>query len=346
MKQVFILISIMSFVSSCKKDEVTELPTSKGIYIVNEGLFSSGAGEVSFYDPSTKQVTNNLFTAANSYSLGDVAQSIYVKDSIGFIVVNNSAKVEVVRIPSFQRILTISIPSSSPRYILPVNDSIAYVSELYADKIYVINYRTGMLVKSIAVPQYTEHLVKVDEYVFAEGKKIYSNSAAKGALLRLRIVDHSYVDKVEFNGDVGGLVIDKDNYLWIAIDEDSASAEKASLKCFDKHLNLVSTKAMNVFGFHPNNLSVDGNGEKLFFNSGKSIYSSAANSIDAPSLLFTTTGTGIYSMNVDPVNSDVYVSDALDFVQQSRIYRYGKDGQLIHSFTAGVISCNFTFSYE
>jgi len=70
------------------------------------------------------------------------------------------------------------------------------------------------------------------------------------------------------------------------------------------------------------------------------------NATAVPALLFTATGTGIYSMNVDPVNSDVYVSDALDFVQQSRIYRYDKDGQLIHSFTAGVISCNFTFSYE
>ncbi|MES2620910.1 MAG: DUF5074 domain-containing protein [Bacteroidota bacterium] len=344
MKQIIALIMIVAFVSSCKKDEVTDLPTSKGVYIVNEGLYNSGAGEVSFYDPETKQISNNLFTSANGYSLGDVAQSMCIRDSVGFIVVNNSAKVEVVRIPSLQKVLTINIPASSPRFVLPVNDSIAYVTELYANKVYVVNFRRGQLVKAIPVPQYTEHLVKIDEYVFAEGKKIYSNPSAKGALMRLRIADHSYVDKIEFDGDAGGLVLDKDNHLWIAIDE--TSAEKASLKCFDKNLNLVLTKTIGDFGFNPNSLSIDGNGEKLFFNSGKSLYSSEVNSTNDPSLLFTTTGTGIYSMNVDPVNSDIYVSDALDFVQRSRIYRYDKTGQLIHSFIGGVISGNFSFSYE
>lgn len=346
MKQIFLLMLVMVSVSSCKKDKTNDLPTSKGVYILNEGLFNSGAGEVSFYDPDTKQISNNLFTSANSYFLGDVAQSMYIKDSIGFIVVNNSAKIELVKIPSFQKIRTISIPNSSPRYILPIDESIAYVTELYSNNIHVVNYQTGLLVKEIAVPQYTEHLVRIDEYVFAEGKKIYSNPSAKGALLRIRISDHTYMDKIDFNSDAGGLVNDKDNHLWIAIDEDSAATERASLKCFDKNLNLVTTKPTNGFGFHPNNLSIDGNGEKLFFNSGMNIYSSEVSLDSIPSLLLTFTGTGIYSLSIDPVNSDIYTSDALDFVQQSRIYRYDVDGQLVHSFTAGIISGNFAFSYE
>jgi hypothetical protein len=337
---------ILVTLASCHKDQTSDLPTSKGAYIVNEGLFQSGRGEVSFYDPGTKQVTNDLFKTANNYSLGDVAQSMYIKDSIGFIVINNSAKVVLVKIPSFRKLMEINIPHSSPRYVLPVDDSIAYVSELYSDSIHVVNYQSGLLVKEIAVPQYTEHLIRIDEYVFAEGKKIYANPLAKGALLRLRISDHTYLDKLEFKGDAGGIVKDKNDHLWIAVDEDSGSSEKASLKCFDKNLNLLATNNFDVFGFHPNNLSVNGKSETLFFQSGESIYSVGINSADIPSSILTATGINIYSFSVDPANDDIYISDALDFVQRSRIYRYDKTGQLIHSFTAGIISGNFAFSHE
>src|SRR5687768_16344767 len=82
-QQLSVAILLLA-ITSCHKDQTSDLPTSKGVYIVNEGLFQSGIGEVSFYDPDTKQITNDLFSNVNNYSLGNVAQSMYIKDSIGF----------------------------------------------------------------------------------------------------------------------------------------------------------------------------------------------------------------------------------------------------------------------
>lgn len=345
MKQTLLLAFFFVLLFSCHKDKISNVPTSKGVYVINEGNFTFGNGEISFYDPNTNQVSNNLFYTANNYSLGDVVQSMYVKDSIGFIVVNNSQKVEVIKIPSFQKIRTITVPHSSPRYILPIDDSIAYVSELYSNNIHVINYLTGSLVKEIAVPQYTEHMVRLDEYVFVEGKKIYSNTSSKGALLRIRVADHTFMDGKEFSGDAGGIEKDKNNHVWIAVDEDPSST-KASLQCFDKNLNFISANSMVAFGFHPSHLQIDNNREKLFFLSGAFIYFSDVNSNIAPISMVSTTASNPYSMGMDPTNGDIYVSDALDYVQPSRIYRYDKNGQLLHSFTAGIISGNFAFGYE
>src|ERR1700741_3957576 len=46
------LIVLLLIISSCHKDASPDLPTDKGVYIVNEGLFNFGQGEISFYNPA------------------------------------------------------------------------------------------------------------------------------------------------------------------------------------------------------------------------------------------------------------------------------------------------------
>ena len=345
MKRVHLLFVLIPLLYSCHKETKPELLKSKGVYIVNEGNFGFGNADISFYDPQTKQTSNDIFKTVNGYSLGDVAQSIYIKDSFAFIVVNNSAKIELVKLPSFQKVKTIAIPGSNPRYILPIDDSIAYVTEIYSNKIHVINYLTGNLKTEISVPQYTEHLVRMDEYVFVEGKKIYSNPSSNGAVFRIRISDNTLLDKKEFIGDAEGIVKDKNGHLWIALDEDTATNTNAQLICFDKEFNTVSQFSLSSSNIHLNHLSIDGKGETLFYLSGKNIYSTSISNF-SPSLLFTSTASNVYSMGIDPVNSDIYLSDALNYVQSSRVYRHDKTGTLIHSFLAGIISDNFAFTHE
>src|SRR4051812_27111387 len=113
-KQILWLV-IITVLASCHKDQAPLIPESKGVYIMNEGNFNFGNGEVSFYDPGTNEVSNSLFHTANGYSLGDVVQSMYIKDSLAFIVVNNSQKIEVVKIPSFKQVRAITISRSNPR---------------------------------------------------------------------------------------------------------------------------------------------------------------------------------------------------------------------------------------
>lgn len=345
MKKNYLLLILIAFISSCHKDKTPDLPAGKGVYIINEGNFNFGNGEVSFYDPNTNAVTNNLFQSANGYSLGDVGQSMFIKDSIAFVVVNNSAKIEVVKLPSFQSIRTIAIAGSSPRYILPVSDSIAYVTELYSNKIYVVNYLTGNLKTEIFIPQYTEHLVQSGEYVFVEGKKIYSNPSAKGALYRIRISDDTYLDKKEFAGDAEGIAVDSNKFVWILTSADSASATTAAIRVFDKDFNLLFNYSFNQLGDHPSMLQIDAARGAIWYVLGKDICR-ADHGLFPGFPIIHSSATNIYSIGVDPLTGDVYVSDALDFVQQSRIYRYDKNGTLIHSFTAGIISGNFAFNHE
>ncbi|PIZ05881.1 MAG: cell surface protein, partial [Flavobacteriales bacterium CG_4_10_14_0_8_um_filter_32_5] len=46
---------------------------------------------------------------------------------------------------------------------------------------------------------------------------------------------------------------------------------------------------------------------------------------------------------INPYSNNIYISDAKDFVQNSSILRYSKNGLLLGSFQAGIISGGFLF---
>jgi hypothetical protein len=48
-------------------------------------------------------------------------------------------------------------------------------------------------------------------------------------------------------------------------------------------------------------------------------------------------GTLYYGLTICPTSNDVYVADAIDYVQQGKIYRYNSDANLIDEFYVGII---------
>jgi hypothetical protein len=48
-------------------------------------------------------------------------------------------------------------------------------------------------------------------------------------------------------------------------------------------------------------------------------------------------GTLYYGLTVCPHTGDVYVADAIDYVQQGKVYRYSKDKVLLDEFYVGII---------
>ncbi len=339
------LVILIAGVSSCNKDPQTTLPTGKGLYIINEGLFNWGNAEISFYNPSTNEVTDNLFQAANGYSLGDIAQSMYVKDSTGFIVVNNSAKIEVVKLPAFGHIRTITIAGSFPRYFLPLNDSVAYVSELYAKKIWVINYLSGNAVTSILTTGWTEKMVLLNGTVFVQQRTVSTDASTESRLMKINPATNSIVDSKQFlKRDINGMAEDVSGNIWIAMDEDTANNFKSSLLCYDQSLNLLKALEQSDYGHHLSQLCIDKNRNQIVYTDGD-LFSMQVSDLALPGQpLIARSGRNFYAVGVNELQGDIYVSDALDFVQRSRIYRYDKNGNEIHSFTAGVISGNFTFN--
>ncbi|MBL0309462.1 MAG: hypothetical protein IPP77_07260 [Bacteroidetes bacterium] len=345
---VVFCLAILFVCSSCKKDTTTlNLPSTAGVFICNEGPFNFGSGEISFYNPMNQEISNNLFQAANQYALGDVAQSLFIRDSLGFIVVNNSQKIEVVNIASMKKIRTILIPGSSPRYFYALNDSIAYVSELYKSKIYVLNYQSGVVIKEIdQVSRWTEHLMKYGNDILVEERNLDAFPSSQAGFVRINSNSHAVVQHYSFDGsNIQGMAKDKDNRLWLLMDGDTAHSINSSLVCLNEDFS-VHRMISFPLNHHPALLRINATGDTLLYlDSDIYRFSISDNQLSATPFI-SRNGHNIYALDIDSKSGDIYFSDALDFVQASRVYRYDKSGQLIHSFTAGIIAGNFTFKNE
>ena len=333
-KKIVIFIAIiLAAISSCQKQKPASFssPTAKGVFMSNEGDFNSGQGEISFYNPVTDSVSNGLFYNENGYKLGDVVQSIYIKDSTGFIVVNNSAKVEVVKIPSLKHILTITIPNSSPRYFLPVNDSVAYVTDLYGSEVHVINYITGLLIKNITgLAEWTEHLLMVNGTVIVEERNLLTNPVTTGSVVTINPNTHTFMQRYSFTGsNVDGVVSDNQNRVWFGMDADSAANIPAAIYCLNTDMSLNKRIVLGI-SRTASNLKINGTGDEIYYFDNNGVNAISVNDTVAPANPFSpVNGRNLYGLGVDPSNGDVYTSDALDYVQQSKVYRYDKSGKHI-----------------
>jgi hypothetical protein len=50
-----------------------------------------------------------------------------------------------------------------------------------------------------------------------------------------------------------------------------------------------------------------------------------------------------YGLGIDPDNSDVYIADAIDYVQRGVVYRFSARGEALDTIRVGVTPASFCF---
>lgn len=141
---LFIVFCLTAFVGCMKWDYGKMEPfraTGDGLFIMNEGNFQYGNATLSYYDPETKKVENEIFYRANAMKLGDVAQSMIVRDTIGWVVVNNSHVIFAISTNTFKEVGRIT-GLTSPRYIHFISDEKAYITQIWDYRIFIVNPKT------------------------------------------------------------------------------------------------------------------------------------------------------------------------------------------------------------
>ena len=101
---VVVVIGLFLSLSGCmhyepvERENINSNKATKGLFIMNEGNFRSGNASLSYYDPDSMKVENYVFYRTNGIKLGDVAQSMTIRDSLGYLVVNNSGIIFVINV--------------------------------------------------------------------------------------------------------------------------------------------------------------------------------------------------------------------------------------------------------
>lgn len=323
-----------------------------GLFIVNEGNFMYDNASLSYYLIDSMKVLNNVFYRTNQTPLGDVAQSMTVRDSLGYIVINNSSKIYVININTFEYVGKIT-GLTSPRHIHFINDEKAYVTDLYAKAIAIVNPKKFEISGYIDVSNpasvfnqhATEQMLQFENYVFSNCWS-FDNT-----ILVIDTDTDLVVDSINVPLQPNSMVIDVNNRLWVLCDGgfegNPAGNEKAALVCID--LSSFEIEKTITFGLndHPIELCSNGMKDTLYYIN-KDIYQYSVNSHDLPEMLIESpysdnlTG-GYYGLGVDPYYGDLYVADAIDQIQRGIVYRYKSDGTVVDTFKTGISPGAFCF---
>ncbi|HRS53519.1 MAG TPA: YncE family protein [Bacteroidales bacterium] len=341
-KKIIYYIVALFCIVSCKKDteEVQKddfsILSGNGVFVLNEGNFQWGNASVSFYKYSDGSVISDIFFEANNRPLGDVAQSISIFQDKLYIVVNNSGKIEVINPVDFKSEGIIA-GLTSPRYFIGLSTNKAYISDLNANYITIVDLTT--LQKSGHIDCYgsTEEMILYND-------KVYVSNTRKSYIYIIDPSTDLIIDSILTAYAPNSMVIDKNGKLWV-ISMGNYTPEiygcLQRINVIDKNieLSLPFNKPLNIW----DKLRINNTKDTLyFFNDGvckMSIYSTSL-----PQNAFINQGNKLfYGLAVEPTTGNIYVSDAIDYVQKGTVFIYSPAGYLLKSFKAGIIPSTFCF---
>ncbi len=355
-KEAFLLIIGMLLLSSCMKDntltnKLQENKTAHDVFIINQGNFGYGNSSLSYYDPVAKTVINNVFYGTNGLPLGDVANSMAVRDSLGYIVVNNSGKIYIINENTFQYVGKVT-GFTSPRNICFISDSKAYVTDMYSKSIQIVNPKTMQITGSIFTQHTSEQIVLYKDLAFVNSWS-YDNK-----ILVINTNNDQLVDSITVTKQPNTMVLDKNNNLWVLSDGGYAGSPYAQVKAALTEIDPKTKQILRTFTFSnvnasPTGLCVNPTKDTLYYLKPSAygatitlpgIYAMSVIAQSLPAMpLISQNSKNFYALAADPGNGTIYVSDALDYTQSGKVFVYSPTGQIEDSITAGIIPGGFCF---
>ena len=107
--------------------------------------------------------------------------------------------------------------------------------------------------------------------------------------------------------------------------------------CVDAATRKVEKQFKFKFGDWPSEVQLNGTRDTLYFIN-KAIWRLPVTATNFPVKPFVPyQNTLYYGLTVNPFNSEVYVADAIDYVQDGVILRYSPEGELLDEFYVGII---------
>lgn len=348
-----LLVELLLLLGGCEELPVEvvyrSLEGKNGVYIACEGNFMYGNGSLSFYDRESGEVYNQLFFARNHAPLGDVPQSLYSDGRSLFIVVNNSGKV-VALDPVTLQFKGAVTGLTSPRYIQLINDTTAWISDLYAGGITVFNpltfHKRGFIPLPGGYPggagHPTEQFARVGDEIFV------TCWARDNKVMLLDGVTAMVVDSVTVPAQPGAIVADARSRLWVITGGSYARQEEPAEEPALVRIDPVTRTVEQIFRWKgssdkPGDLHLSQAGDSLYILSGDLYKMSILDRKFPPEPLIRSGQRTFYSAGIDPRSGEIYLADAIDYAQNGMVYRFSPGGLLTDSFRVGINPGDFLF---
>ena len=325
---------------SCRTDDEQDqsvLVTDAKVLILNEGNYNFGNSSLSLYHQNENRVDNKVFQSNNSgRPIGDVVQSAVQIGNELFVVVNNSSKIEILVASNLTSITAIQ-QLNSPRYIAVANAQKAYVSDLYEDKLYVINPSSHSVIKTIETKGW------VEEMSIANGK-LYFTHVDSNQVWVLDVNTDSILKKINTHEQPQFIEIDKYSNAWISCGGGLNGGKSALYHLQTSNDSLLSVFEGATLQDDIGELEFNSTKDELHFLGKDGLYEMDLNAIALPSTPKIGKGNRLfYGFSINPSNNQIYISDAIDYQQRGVVYRFNYGGTQIDAFKVGIIPGDIIF---
>ncbi|MBK7095840.1 MAG: hypothetical protein IPH57_12595 [Saprospiraceae bacterium] len=337
---VFLAILVILISFSCD-DKVPDSDNStfvegEGIFIVNEGLYNQANSSVYYYHYAKDSIYPDVFQKANNENIGDVLQSMQISGDKAYLIVNNSGLVRKVNIPDFKHIKTTS-GLTSPRQMIKISDSKAYISDIFANKINVYSLSEDKLTGEIKTGRWIENFAMNGKQIFASCPWAFGKPVSKW----IYVIDSEkdkLTDSIKTGISPSQVVIDKNGFLWTlcignSYDGIKGSLFKSDIKTLKNVDSLHFDQVLNIFN---SGMQLNQSKDTLYVMYNDVMKIPVSGKIIAETVV-NRQNENFYGLGIDNKRHLLYVTDALNFAEKGKVYIYSKKGKLIKTLSAGYL---------
>lgn len=322
-------------------DQTDPVKKQMGVYVLNSGKMGSNNSELTYYIPSTKEVSTNVFELANNKKMGDTANDMIIYGSKIYIAVNGSAVVFVTDLNG-KVLKEISVAGETANLMprrLEAAEGKVYVT--YMEGYLGAIDTTTFAVKKVAVGA-------MPEGVAYANKKLYvaiSDGMNWPYGTTVSVLDPSsltVIKNIEVANNPQTLHVVSDNKMYLVTWGDYGEVP-AKLQVINTSTDVVKT----IENIIPTNMTIDKTNGIAYILS--SVYDSNWNqtisyykfdinkdSVIGEFIAASEVPNG-YCIYADDVTGNVYIG-ASDYISNGDVYEISKDGKIINKFDTGALN--------
>jgi len=160
----------------------------------------------------------------------------------------------------------------------------------------------------------------------------------------INTVSDVITDSIQVGYGSNSLQLDKNGRLWVMCAGDAGNNINASLYRIDLSIKQVEqtfqlSTPLDIW----DKMAMNSTKDSIYYMC-HGIFRMAVTAQELPVNIFIPQGTALFhAIAVNPVTNNIFVADAVDYVQKGRVYYFSSAGSLLGTINTGIIPADFYF---